>query len=71
MSRSSTHNSISSGVEGGGGGGGGSPTSSPRSSLSSLLEDCFELIAQLGPEALIYATLIKRLVYCQYTGIYY
>ncbi|XP_011404348.2 PREDICTED: rap guanine nucleotide exchange factor 4-like isoform X2 [Amphimedon queenslandica] len=60
MSRSSTHNSISSGVEGGGGGGGGgSPTSSPRSSLSSLLEDCFELIAQLGPEALIYATLIK------------
>ena len=69
MSRSSTHNSISSGVEGGGGGG-GSPTSSPRSSLSSLLEDCFELIAQLGPEALIYATLMKRLVYYGYTGIY-
>ena len=52
MSRSSTHQSISSGVE-------TSPTSSPRSSLTSLLEECFELISQLGPEALIFSTLMK------------
>jgi Rap guanine nucleotide exchange factor 4 len=53
MSRSSTFASISSsGVE-------NSPGSSPRSSISSLLEECFELISQLGPETLIYSTILK------------
>ena len=36
-----------------------SPRSS-RSSLSSLLEECFDTIAALGPETLIYATLMKE-----------
>lgn len=36
---------------------GSSFSSSPRSSLSSLLEECFDTIASLAPETLIYATL--------------
>ena len=36
-----------------------SPRSS-RSSLSSILDECFDTIAQLGPEVLIYATLNKE-----------
>ena len=35
-------------------------SSSPRGSLSSLLEECFDTIAALGPETLIYATLKKE-----------
>ncbi len=36
-----------------------SPRSS-RSSISSILEECFDTIAHLGPETLIYATLRKE-----------
>ena len=41
-------------------------SSSPRSSrgsLLSLLEECFDTIAALGPDVLIYATLRKELVF--------
>lgn len=37
-----------------------SPSSSPRSSVASLLEECFDVIAQHGPEALIFSTLMKQ-----------
>ncbi len=36
-----------------------SPRSS-RSSLTSVLDECFDTITQLGPEVLIYATLLKE-----------
>ena len=55
MSRSSTFQSVSSGTE-------ASPSSSPRSSITSLLEECFDVISQLGPESLIFATLMKPYV---------
>ena len=41
-----------------------SPRSS-RSSVSSILDECFDTIASLGPEALIFATLRKRCVCCR------
>ena len=59
MSRSSTLQSVSSSTTE------GSPTSSPRSSITSLLEECFDVISQLGPESLIFSTLMKKLV-CVY-----
>ena len=39
-----------------------SASSTDRSSVSSLLDDCFDTIAHLGPEAMLYAVLAKRWV---------
>ena len=39
-----------------------SVSSADRSSVSSLLDECFDTIAHLGPEAMLYAILAKRYI---------